>query len=101
MYAERRDRIRALPRRDLARWPRVVPSAAGSPVCARIADGVAVDVGEVVAGAARAGVAVEPLGRYCAAAPRPGLVLGYGAIDTARIEAGLARLAGCLAAATG
>ncbi|WP_157617250.1 hypothetical protein [Saccharomonospora marina] len=50
----------------------------------------------IVRVAAEAGVAVENLTNYCAESPaREGLVLGYGAVRTADVEAGLARLATC------
>ena len=77
---------------------RVVPSAAGLHVTARLAEGV--DDVALVAAAAAEGVAVEALSSYAAGAGGPrGLVLGYGATVTASIRPGLRRLARLLASA--
>ena len=54
------------------------------------------EVDAVVRRASTAGVEVQSLSMYRVEEPaRPGLVLGYGAVPTARIEGGLRRLRGC------
>ncbi|MEV4802773.1 PLP-dependent aminotransferase family protein [Nonomuraea sp. NPDC049421] len=59
-----------------------VPSTAGLHLCARLAPGVTVEDGD--------GLAVEPLEAYCGERPaQRGLVLGYGAIRTDAVAAGL------------
>jgi GntR family transcriptional regulator/MocR family aminotransferase len=48
----------------------------------------------LVARAAEVGIGLIPASTaWCGAAPRPGLVLGYAAIDERRIDAGVERLA--------
>ncbi|WP_227027749.1 hypothetical protein [Corallococcus soli] len=55
---------------------------------------------EAVARARAADVGLVTLWRYYAGPrARPGLVLGYGALPTARIPEGLRRLGACLSAA--
>lgn len=64
--------------------------------CATLPPESTVGSAAIVRVAAEAGVAVENLTNYCAESPaREGLVLGYGAVRTADVEAGLARLATC------
>ncbi|MFG1697484.1 PLP-dependent aminotransferase family protein [Nonomuraea sp. NPDC049309] len=59
-----------------------VPSSAGLHLCARLAPGVRVRAGD--------GLAVERLESYCGESPvQHGLVLGYGAIPTDAVAAGL------------
>ena len=92
-------------------WLRVVRSAAGLHLCARVASGAAVDVDRAVARAWDAGVAVRSLfsfgvggadggghGFDGGASGGDGLVLGYGAIPLDRIGPGLRLLADSLAA---
>jgi GntR family transcriptional regulator/MocR family aminotransferase len=71
----------------------VIPSAAGLHISAR-APGASVDrIGVVIRRAAAAGVAVHPLQLFALERPAPaGIILGYGAIPTDRIEAGMERL---------
>lgn len=48
---------------------------------------------KVVRRAGASGIAVDELRRFCSEAPaRPGLVIGYGAIPTSKIDEGLRRL---------
>ncbi|MFB9475053.1 PLP-dependent aminotransferase family protein [Nonomuraea salmonea] len=59
-----------------------VPSTAGLHLCARLAPGVTIEHGD--------GLAVESLEAYCGERPaQRGLVLGYGAIRTDAVAAGL------------
>ncbi|WP_336209494.1 MocR-like pyridoxine biosynthesis transcription factor PdxR [Nonomuraea sp. LPB2021202275-12-8] len=61
---------------------RLVPSAAGLHLCARLAPGVSVRQ--------RPGLGVERLDAYCGETPvQPGLVIGYGAIQQGAIPGGL------------
>jgi GntR family transcriptional regulator/MocR family aminotransferase len=71
----------------------VIPSAAGLHLTAAAADTSIAGVEAIVRRAARAGVACHPLAFfYLMREPSAGLVLGYGAIPTDRIEPGLERL---------
>jgi GntR family transcriptional regulator/MocR family aminotransferase len=97
-YAARRDAITAILARDFAPWLRVVPGAAGLHISALA--GPKVDVERAVEIAAAKGVAVETLAAYYAKAPaQPGFILGYGAIPTARIAAGMKALLAAVRAA--
>jgi GntR family transcriptional regulator/MocR family aminotransferase len=93
-YAARHARIVAALERDFRAWLVPVPSAAGLHVAARVAPGARVDVPRVVRQAAAAGVTVGALSDSYAGRARPdGLLIGYGAIPTARVDEGLRRLA--------
>jgi GntR family transcriptional regulator / MocR family aminotransferase len=75
---------------------RVVPSVAGLHVTAEVAPGVSLDVEQVVRRAETSGIFVHTLADFSAdTSPRKGLVLGYGAIPSAKVEDGLRRLARC------
>jgi GntR family transcriptional regulator / MocR family aminotransferase len=101
-YAARHSRIAATLAADFADWLRVVPSAAGLHLCARVAPGVAVDVDDVLRRAAASGVRAESLAAFCAESPaQEGLVIGYGAIRPDRIDAGLRHLRAAFRAAAG
>jgi GntR family transcriptional regulator/MocR family aminotransferase len=82
--------------RQFADHLEVIPSAAGLHVCA-VARNASVDaVCVVIARAAAIGVEVHELASYAVAnRPKAGLLLGYGAIATERIEEGLRRLRQC------
>lgn len=98
VYAERHDLVLDVLRRDFTDWLDVIPASAGLHVCTRVRDGVPVDVDAAIDRAARSEVAVGSLATYCGERPaQAGLVIGYGAIDTERIETGLSRLAAALA----
>jgi GntR family transcriptional regulator/MocR family aminotransferase len=75
----------------------VVPSAVGLHVTALVRGTSAGELSAVVRRASRAGVEVQDLARYTNDVPRRhGLVVGYGAIATSRIQEGLDRLRSCL-----
>ena len=100
-YAARHSRIATLLAADFADWLRVVPSAAGLHLCARVAPGVDVDVDDVLRRAAASGVRADSLAQFCAEAPaQAGLVIGYGAVRPDRIDAGMRHLAAAFRAAT-
>jgi GntR family transcriptional regulator / MocR family aminotransferase len=94
-YAARHERVVSVLRRDFADTLEVVPSTAGLHLAAWLR--VPVDVDALVARAGAAGVAVESLGAYYGSGPgRPGLAIGFGAVELDRIEPGLRRLADCV-----
>jgi GntR family transcriptional regulator / MocR family aminotransferase len=93
-YAARHERITEVLRRDFAGRLDLVPSIAGLHLAAFVREPI--DVGDLVARAAAAGVRVEDLRTYHGEGPgRPGVALGYGAIELDAIAPGLARLAAC------
>jgi GntR family transcriptional regulator/MocR family aminotransferase len=98
-YAERHARITEAIERRFNRWLRVIPSAAGLHLSAEVADGARVDIRDVVRRAAERGIAIGSLSNFyidaTAAHAKSGLMLGYGAIPTARLDEGLKRLATC------
>ncbi|MFI0445793.1 PLP-dependent aminotransferase family protein [Actinomadura sp. 6N118] len=92
-YASRHERILTTLHDDFSEWLTPVPSAAGLHLCARLRPERDIDLQRRLASARKADVAVESLANYCAAAPvQEGLVIGYGAIPTDRVEEGLRRL---------
>jgi GntR family transcriptional regulator/MocR family aminotransferase len=75
-----------------------VPSTTGLHVAALARKASVAQVEQIVRRAAAAGVACHTLAsRAVTDRPRAGLVLGYGAIPTARIEEGLRLLHACFA----
>jgi GntR family transcriptional regulator/MocR family aminotransferase len=93
VYERRHERITELLATRLADVLDVIPSAAGLHISALARGSSATDIEAVVRRASARGVELQPLAMYSVeSAPRAGIVLGYGAIDTDRIEAGLERL---------
>jgi GntR family transcriptional regulator/MocR family aminotransferase len=93
-YATRHASIVEAIRRDFGKWLRVVPSAAGLHVAAHVTPDASVDVDLVVQRAEAWGVLVRTLSSFSARPPvRDGLVIGYGATPTEKINEGLSRLA--------
>ncbi|SEC97470.1 transcriptional regulator, GntR family [Amycolatopsis tolypomycina] len=90
VYADRHERITATLERVFAGRLSVVPSAAGLHLCALAADET--DLEPIAARAAEAGAAIQTLSDLCGGFPRQGVVLGYGSIPSASIDAGLAVL---------
>src|SRR5262245_44764441 len=92
-YAARRARIVDAVHRDFGRWLDLVPSAAGLHVTARAVLDADVDVDAAIARARASGVAVHSLAHfYGQSSVERGLVIGYGAIATAKVNEGLRRL---------
>lgn len=92
-YATRRERITEWLQGECSAVLQLVPSAAGLHLAARVTPGASLDVDKAVRRAEATGVALHALSRFCAEAPaQAGLVIGYGAIPTAKIEEGLRRL---------
>jgi len=76
----------------------VIPSAAGLHISAVAPSASMERIGSMLRRAAAAGVAVHPLELFALERPAPaGLIFGYGAIRTDRIEAGMERLHRCMA----
>ena len=106
-YAERRTRIANALQRDFSDWLELVPSAAGLHLTARVRAKVRarLDLDGVVTRAAANGVSLTTLARYYAdamstsAAP-PGLLIGYGAIATQKVDEGMRRLAAAFTSAS-
>ncbi|MPY86939.1 MAG: aminotransferase class I/II-fold pyridoxal phosphate-dependent enzyme [Luteitalea sp.] len=75
-------------------WLRSIPAAAGLHVAADVRPGTSVDVARAVRRAEARGVRVGTLSDFYAGTPvRAGLVIGFGAIPTLRIDEGMRRLA--------
>ena len=73
---------------------RVVPSVAGLHVAAEVVPGAALDVDDLARRAGARGILVHTVADFSAEAPqRSGLVIGYGAITTAKIQEGMRGLA--------
>ncbi len=92
VYADRHERITTTLDRVFAGRLSPVPSAAGLHLCALADDGT--DLEPIAARAAAAGAAIQTLSNLCGGFPRQGVVLGYGSIPSASIDAGLAVLDG-------
>ncbi|ADJ45950.1 GntR family transcriptional regulator fused with aminotransferase [Amycolatopsis mediterranei S699] len=90
VYADRHERITATLERVFAGRLRPVPSAAGLHLCALAEDET--DLEPIAARAAAAGAAIQTLSDLCGGFPQQGVVLGYGSIPSASIDAGLAVL---------
>ncbi|MFP2907244.1 PLP-dependent aminotransferase family protein [Pyxidicoccus sp. 3LFB2] len=101
-YQHRHERILERLTRDFGDWLQPVPSMAGLHLSAMLRPGSRRLEQDVVARANAVGVGLVPLSRYYAGpSAKPGLVLGYGAVATARIDEGLRRLRACISAAAG
>jgi GntR family transcriptional regulator/MocR family aminotransferase len=99
VYRARHEVVTSILTRDLAEHLELIPSAAGLHLTAVARAASADEVGAILRQASNAGVELHELSRFSVDAPAmPGLVLGYGAISTARIEEGLRRLRDCFGA---
>jgi GntR family transcriptional regulator/MocR family aminotransferase len=96
-YRKRRDRIMAALTGPLSPWLSLIPSAAGLHLSAFFRHPERIDVGQLLARADAAGVTVWDFARISTAGPgsRPGLMFGFGAIATDRVDEGLRRLHRC------
>jgi GntR family transcriptional regulator / MocR family aminotransferase len=98
IYQQRHQQIVAALTDQFADHLQVIPSAAGLhvTVTATATTASADDLGQVLRRASALGVQIAPLAMYGAGGPvQPGLVVGYGAIPTTRIDEGLRRLRQC------
>jgi GntR family transcriptional regulator / MocR family aminotransferase len=93
-YANRYAQIADLLEHRFGRWLRLIPAAAGMHLAADAVPGRSVDIGRAVRRAEERGVRVSVLSDFFIGTPvRAGLVIGYGAIPTSRIDEGMRRLA--------
>jgi GntR family transcriptional regulator/MocR family aminotransferase len=93
IYEARHRLIARVITRDFHGELELVPSAAGLHLCALAPTSSVARVRAVVERARELGVECQPLSTYATGdRPRAGIVLGYGAIATERIEEGLRRL---------
>jgi GntR family transcriptional regulator/MocR family aminotransferase len=98
IYAERHQLLTAVLEDELAEHLAPIPSVAGLHLAALLRGHGRQDVA-VAQRASTAGVAVRPLSGFAVTQPpQAGLVFGYGAVPTERIEEGLRRLRRCLEA---
>jgi GntR family transcriptional regulator/MocR family aminotransferase len=96
VYRVRRALVVRTLTRDFAEHLEIIPSTTGLHLAARARTASAERIARVVRRAFDAGVAVQDLARFAVEPPRlTGVVLGYGAIPTPRIEEGLRRLRAC------
>ena len=95
VYVERHDRILRALTRDFAKWLVPVESVTGMHIAATLRKGNVRVERELARRALDAGVGFDRLSAYCTADPRAGVVLGYGAIPSAKIDEGLRRLRQC------
>jgi GntR family transcriptional regulator/MocR family aminotransferase len=97
IYSERHERIVRVLERDFRGCLTPLPSTGGLHLSALLDERYGASDQEIVERAATQGVAVFPLAyHYVATPPRRGLMFGYGAISSDRIEPGLRRLRGCV-----
>ena len=97
LYGERHERIARTLERDFAAHVTPIRSAGGLHLAALFRDAETARDVDVVQRARNDEVAVVALSPFGMAGPaRPGLLIGYGAIATERIEEGLRRLRACL-----
>ena len=96
VYRERHRILADAVTRDFAAHLELIPSATGLHLTA-LARSMSTDqIAAVANRAADGGIAVQILSRFAASEnPRAGLMLGYGAIPTARIEEGMQLLRAC------
>ncbi|MCI0573447.1 MAG: PLP-dependent aminotransferase family protein [Myxococcaceae bacterium] len=99
-YQARHERIAETLTRHFADWLQPLPSLAGIHLSATFHQGGLRLEREVAERAKAAGIGLYPLSRFYAGSPaRAGLVLGYGAVATDRIDEGLRRLRSIISAA--
>ena len=100
VYADRHAQLTDSLQRHLGDILRLIPSAAGLHLCACLSPDVQIDMKRAMKHAPDAGVALLPLTAFCAETPvLEGVVIGFGAIEAVKIDAGIQRLAACLRAA--
>jgi GntR family transcriptional regulator/MocR family aminotransferase len=99
VYEARHRRVLDALSRDLVPWLEPIVSATGLHVAAFLGSRDLRKEREIAARALAAGVRFDRLSAsYAEGSPRPGLVLGYGAISDARLDEGLRRIGSAVAA---
>jgi GntR family transcriptional regulator/MocR family aminotransferase len=97
-YRIRHERVVAALRGPMSAWLDLIPSAAGLHVSARVRPGTSLDTAALRARATERGVEILDFSQCATGSKdRPGVLVGYGAIPTNRVDEGLRRLHGCLA----
>lgn len=100
-YASRHARIAESIAERFHRWLRLFPAAAGLHLAAAVVPEASVDLAKVVQRAEEHDVRVRTLAGFHLGTPaHVGLMIGYGAIPTSRVNEGLARLAASFALRT-
>lgn len=95
-YAERRALITKILTRDFAEHLTILPSFAGLHLTSLARSASVEDLDNVFDRASARGVQIQRLAKFCFEQPKlAGLLFGYGAISTAKIEEGLRRLRWC------
>jgi GntR family transcriptional regulator/MocR family aminotransferase len=98
-YAERHDRILRTLTTEFTRWVVPVPSVTGIHLAASLRSRSMRLERDLAQRALAEGVAFDRLSVYCTSdRPQAGVVLGYGAIPTSKIDEGLRRLHECFVA---
>jgi GntR family transcriptional regulator/MocR family aminotransferase len=96
VYRARHEIVTQILSRNYADQLELVPSIAGLHVAALARTASAGEISAAVRRAAEAGVEIQDLSTFTVSrSVRPGIVLGYGAIPTAKIQEGLRRLRQC------
>ena len=96
VYTERHEILLRILARDFADDLTVVPSFAGLHIAALARSASVKKISSVVRRASDLGVRVQELSKFALdSSSRPGVVLGYGAIPTTRIQEGMRRLLSC------
>jgi GntR family transcriptional regulator / MocR family aminotransferase len=92
-YAIRHSMIAEAIRRDFSEYLQLIASTAGLHLAAHTAPGISIDLEKVVSRGESWGLLVRTLSYFSAThTSRDGLVIGYGAVATQKIEEGLRRL---------
>jgi len=95
-YAARHDRILRTLSADFAKWLVPVPSVTGMHLAATLRSRSVRREAQIATRALAEEVGFDRLSTYCTSdRPQAGIVLGYGAIATSKIDEGLRRLRGC------
>jgi GntR family transcriptional regulator/MocR family aminotransferase len=95
-YATRHATISETIARHFSEWLQLIPSGAGLHVAAHTVPGRSIDLTQVVRRAEASGVLVRTLSNFSSGSVAPdGIVFGYGALATERIEEGLKLLRRC------
>ncbi|HLZ25489.1 MAG TPA: PLP-dependent aminotransferase family protein [Ktedonobacterales bacterium] len=97
LYRARRDALVEVLRAELGDLVSIGPAEAGIHLLAGLPDGT--DDTAITTRAQADGLAITPLSPHYGAAPRPGLLLGFGALDEERLAQGIRRLAPLVRAA--
>lgn len=93
IYGERHEMLTSGIKRNFGDYLNLVPSSTGLHTAAYARRASLDDIGAIASRASDLGVAIRPF--PLEGKPQAGIMLGYGAIEAARIDEGLRRLRGC------